>query len=189
VRGHGRLEAAKRLGLSKVPVDYQDYETDELERADRIADNRIAELSLTDIENLEAELDDLKSRSIGLDLMAFGADKTIDAAVTRSLEAEEKNTAVMYEDDGKLKAFLAARQKSKERGADSGEINFWLCLVFQSYKQKYEFLNQFKDMPTRYGMYIDGELFAKAVGRPVTPNAQKPFMYKIEKQLSEMVIS
>jgi ParB-like chromosome segregation protein Spo0J len=48
VRGHARRLAARKLGLKKVPVDYQDYasETDEL--ADLVADNKIAELSELD---------------------------------------------------------------------------------------------------------------------------------------------
>lgn len=45
VKGHGRLEAAKYLKVKEVPVDYQDYESDNAERADLLADNRIAELS------------------------------------------------------------------------------------------------------------------------------------------------
>jgi len=48
VRGHGRLLAAQRLGLKKVPIDEQDYENEAQEWADLIADNRIAELAETD---------------------------------------------------------------------------------------------------------------------------------------------
>jgi len=48
VRGHARLEAAKRLGLEAVPVDYQDYPDEYSELADLVADNRIAELSWID---------------------------------------------------------------------------------------------------------------------------------------------
>jgi ParB-like chromosome segregation protein Spo0J len=50
VRGHGRLEAAKSLGLTEVPVDFQDYKSAEEEHADLLADNKIAELAfLNDI--------------------------------------------------------------------------------------------------------------------------------------------
>jgi len=48
VKGHGRLLAAKFAGLSSVPVDYQDYSSDEEEYADMIADNKIAEFSILD---------------------------------------------------------------------------------------------------------------------------------------------
>lgn len=45
VRGHARHRAAMIAGLAEAPVDYQDYETEEEEYGDMIADNRIAELS------------------------------------------------------------------------------------------------------------------------------------------------
>lgn len=43
--GHGRLAAAKHIGMDAVPVDYQDYENEAAEYADMVADNKIAELS------------------------------------------------------------------------------------------------------------------------------------------------
>lgn len=45
VSGHGRYEAALFMGAEYVPVDYQDYESEEQELADLLADNRIAELA------------------------------------------------------------------------------------------------------------------------------------------------
>lgn len=53
--GHGRILAAKLNNWKEVPVNYQDYESDEQEYADIVADNSVAswaELSLSDI-NLE----------------------------------------------------------------------------------------------------------------------------------------
>src|SRR3989475_12665634 len=37
-RGHGRLEAALLLGFDQVPVDFQDYESEQAEVADMLAD-------------------------------------------------------------------------------------------------------------------------------------------------------
>ena len=48
VSGHCRLEAAKKAKLKKVPVDYQDYDSDEAETADLLADNKVQELSILD---------------------------------------------------------------------------------------------------------------------------------------------
>lgn len=48
VKGHGRLLAAQYMEAEYVPVDYQNYNTDEEEIADLIADNRLAELSEID---------------------------------------------------------------------------------------------------------------------------------------------
>lgn len=61
VRGHGRLQAALKLGLMEVPVDRQDYSSEAEEWADMIADNRIAELSDLDdeaVSQLLAEIGD-----------------------------------------------------------------------------------------------------------------------------------
>ena len=48
VRGHGRYMAAIMGGFIQAPVDFQDYESDEAETLDLIADNKIAELSIVD---------------------------------------------------------------------------------------------------------------------------------------------
>ena len=60
VRGHGRLAAAKELGTTSVPVDFQEYDDDASEHADLIADNQIAELSAMD----DLMLDNLLSSDI-----------------------------------------------------------------------------------------------------------------------------
>ena len=56
VEGHGRLEAAKRLGLSEVPCIRLDHLTDEERRAYGLAHNKTAELSKWDFEKLDLEL-------------------------------------------------------------------------------------------------------------------------------------
>ena len=60
VKGHGRLAAAIAAGLSKVPVEYQNYTSEAEEWADLTADNRIAELadmSTTMLADLLQEID------------------------------------------------------------------------------------------------------------------------------------
>jgi hypothetical protein len=53
VSGHGRLMAAMHLGLKLVPVDFQDFATDDDEIAVLVADNRLAELASLDLNELE----------------------------------------------------------------------------------------------------------------------------------------
>ena len=70
VAGHGRLQAAQKLGLSEVPVDYQDFKTEAEEFEFLIADNKIAELADHDdsfmIEGIkELEIEDFEL--LGLD--------------------------------------------------------------------------------------------------------------------------
>jgi DNA modification methylase len=73
VRGHGRLEAARLLGLDSAPVDFQDYESEASEWADLVADNRIAELSEMDVSSLAALLSDLSLGELDMDLTGFDA--------------------------------------------------------------------------------------------------------------------
>jgi hypothetical protein len=73
VRGHGRLAAARELGLTEIPVDYQDYPDEEGELADMVADNRIPEIAETDAGALEDVLAEL--RDGGYDLLDAGFDE------------------------------------------------------------------------------------------------------------------
>src|SRR5216117_2902931 len=51
-RGHGRLEAATLLGVEQVPVDFQDYASEQAELGDMLADNHLAELAEIDEDRL-----------------------------------------------------------------------------------------------------------------------------------------
>lgn len=59
VEGHGRLEAAKKLGMATVPCVRLDHLSDEQRRAYALAHNKTAELSGWDFGTLEEELDAL----------------------------------------------------------------------------------------------------------------------------------
>ena len=71
VKGHGRLEAGKLAGFDKVPVDFQDYESEEMEFADLIADNRIAELSKMDNDKLKDALQQIDNGSLDMDITGY----------------------------------------------------------------------------------------------------------------------
>jgi ParB-like chromosome segregation protein Spo0J len=73
VAGHGRYEAAKVMGLSAVPVDYQDFATEADEWAHLVADNRLAELAEADESALRGLLAELKAGDFDLDLAGFDA--------------------------------------------------------------------------------------------------------------------
>src|ERR1017187_7447419 len=57
--GHGRLLAMKNLKLKEVPVNYQDYDSDEQEYADVQSDNAIALWSDLDLTGINADLAEL----------------------------------------------------------------------------------------------------------------------------------
>ena len=56
VAGHGRLKSAKKLGLSKLPVMYQDFESEADEYAFMISDNEIARHATLDTESMLSDL-------------------------------------------------------------------------------------------------------------------------------------
>src|SRR2546427_11417727 len=60
-RGHGRLEAATLLGCEQVPVDFQDYESEQPELADMLADNHLAGLAAIDEDRLVRGLKELQA--------------------------------------------------------------------------------------------------------------------------------
>lgn len=67
VRGHGRLEAALLLGLTQVPVDEQEYESEAAELADLIADNRLAELAELDQDGLKSIMEKIAAADPSFD--------------------------------------------------------------------------------------------------------------------------
>lgn len=69
VEGHGRLMAAKALGMKTVPVIRLDDMTDEERRAYALAHNRTAELSVWDIEMMDLEIGELQD--FAFDLLGF----------------------------------------------------------------------------------------------------------------------
>ena len=74
IAGHGRLLAARKLGLAEVPVIVLDHLTETQKRAYILADNRIAENASWDEDLLRQELEALQAEDIALDLLGFGDD-------------------------------------------------------------------------------------------------------------------
>jgi ParB-like chromosome segregation protein Spo0J len=71
VAGHGRVLAARKLGLSEVPVIVLSHLTPTQRRALMIADNRIAENAGWDDAMLGAELAALRDEDVDLALLGF----------------------------------------------------------------------------------------------------------------------
>ena len=106
VEGHGRLIAAKRLGLETVPVIRLDHMTDEQRRAYALAHNRTAELSGWDFNLLGTELKDLAD----LDMDQFGFDMS---AVGDWFEDREKDDRGEQEGNEEYNSFLKKFETKK----------------------------------------------------------------------------
>lgn len=59
VAGHGRLEAAKALGMKEAPVHYQDFLDSDQEYAFLISDNSIASWAELDLSGINLDIPDL----------------------------------------------------------------------------------------------------------------------------------
>ena len=75
IAGHGRILAARRLGLDAVPVIRLAHLTPEQVRAYRIADNKLALDAGWDEELLAAEFDELNGAGYDLGLTGFSAEE------------------------------------------------------------------------------------------------------------------
>lgn len=121
VRGHGRLAAAKELGTTSVPVDFQEYDDDASEYADLIADNQIAELSATD----DLMLDNLLSSDIfkdfDLDLVGIRANilgESVLPAETQQTKPYDYLHALITVNVKDAEKLLEIIKYAKEKGAD-----------------------------------------------------------------------
>ena len=101
VEGHGRLLAAKKLGMETVPCIRLDHLTDEQRRAYALAHNKTAENSEWDLEFLPEEL-----RSItGIDMTAFGFDLDIEDLLDDDEDDGEDGNPVDVLPESKLYMF------------------------------------------------------------------------------------
>ncbi|MFO0992579.1 MAG: site-specific DNA-methyltransferase [Hyphomicrobiales bacterium] len=88
VAGHGRVMAARKLGLAEVPVIVLSHLTPTQRRALMIADNQIATNAGWNEEMLAAELAALRDESFDLELLGFD-DADLDRLLATTAEADE----------------------------------------------------------------------------------------------------
>jgi len=89
IAGHGRLLAAKQIGIETVPCIVLENLSDEQCRALVIADNKLAENSGWDFNLLASELQSLKDADFDLPVIGF-SDKEIEALLS-NLDPQESN--------------------------------------------------------------------------------------------------
>lgn len=77
IAGHGRVEAAKALGMDEVPCLYLEDLTEEQRRAYILADNKLTELGEWDRDILSAELAALRDEGFNIELTGFSIDDII----------------------------------------------------------------------------------------------------------------
>jgi len=93
IAGHGRLLAARKLGLTEVPVIVLDHLSESQKRAYIIADNKLAENAGWDEDILREELAALQAEDFNVGLIGFEHDE-----LARLLAAQDAAEGLIDED-------------------------------------------------------------------------------------------
>jgi hypothetical protein len=93
IAGHGRLLAARKLGLTEVPVIVLDHLSEAQKRAYVIADNKLAENAGWDDEMFRIEIEALQDESFDVSLLGFE-----DEELARLLAAQDAVEGLTDED-------------------------------------------------------------------------------------------
>jgi len=126
VVGHTRYEAAKKLGINKVPVQIADL-SDTQAKAYRIADNRLNQDASWDTKLLNIEFNDLLSKDYNLDSLGFTTDELdtlflkssedADIGLNENIEEDLDLTQETLSDVKMIQLFFNADNESKFREA------------------------------------------------------------------------
>mgnify|MGYP003641559609 CR=1 FL=1 len=93
--GHTRLLAARKLGMTSVPVHIAGNLSDVQAKAYRLADNRTGEAAMWDLDLLKLELDDLGESGFPLEMTGFN-----DAEIARALTIDIEDVSMEDEWQG-----------------------------------------------------------------------------------------
>lgn len=97
LKGHGRLESLKKLGITEVPCIVREGLTEIQKKKVRISDNKIGRLSVWNEENLALELEELANQDI--DLTELGFDESELSSLLNQLQEEVEDITVKSWDD------------------------------------------------------------------------------------------
>lgn len=83
IAGHGRVEAARREGMTEIPCVLVEHLTEAQKKAYIIADNRLALDAEWDMEILKIELEELKEADFDILMTGFNGDEIDDIFVAK----------------------------------------------------------------------------------------------------------
>jgi len=99
IDGHLRLKAARKMGLTEIPVVLADGLTEVQVKAFRLLANRSVQWADWDMELLALEFDDLKAEGFDLDLTGFDADELAGIDLNGELESAPASSATEIDPD------------------------------------------------------------------------------------------
>ena len=130
IAGHGRVMAAIKLGLNKVPCVRLDHLSENQKRAYIIADNKLALNAGWDDDMLELELGELKDEDFDLGLLGFSDDELgsfdVEEADMPKLSDADKapfQQMTFTVHDEQAEDVLAAMDKAKSMGHGKSAVN------------------------------------------------------------------
>lgn len=150
VEGHGRLLAAKSLGMKEVPCIRLDHMTDEQRRKYAILHNKTAELSIFDFENLTLELEDLDFSNFSFDFGIEDEEEDKESEKEEEKRQEfytEKTNIPQYEPTGEAVALSDCLEKQKydellieinKSSVTEEEKTFLICAATRHYRFSYK---------------------------------------------------
>ena len=102
IAGHGRVMAAKEIGMEKVPCVFIEGLTEAQRKAYTLADNRLGELGTWDMDVVVGELEALRDADFDIELTGF----TLDGVSNDWFEQHERNDASRQEGNEEYNEFL-----------------------------------------------------------------------------------
>lgn len=124
IAGHGRWQAAFKMGMAEVPTIDLGHMTESQKKAYIIADNKLALNSGWDEQLLELEIQDLRDAGFDIDLLAFDPSELKSADVDYSvLEDEEIDDQLDEMSKGVRKAIQI--EFEPEHYAEATELVKW----------------------------------------------------------------
>ena len=86
IAGHGRVEAAKAMGMKEVPCVFVEELTEQQRKAYILADNKLSELAEWDLEILNQELAELSEAGMDITLVGFELNNEITQELNDGVE-------------------------------------------------------------------------------------------------------
>jgi DNA modification methylase len=158
IAGHGRLRAARELGLSDVPTIRLEGLTEARKKALRLADNKIALNAGWDLEILKLELDEIGTLDVGFDLSLTGfASGEIDVALKTANDPDDEVIPAVPPEPKTQFGDIWIMGQHRLGCGDGRDVEFLRCVVGEGAAIDAAFL----DPP--YNVKINGH--ANAAGR------------------------
>ena len=129
IAGHGRVEAARREGITELPCVWVEHLTDAQKKAYILADNRLAEMAGWDEEMLRIELDELRGMDFDVALTGFLESDSDVGTATRPTAEEDDFIGEIPDDPKTNRGDIFALGKHRLLCGDSTLLVDWERLM------------------------------------------------------------